>query len=104
MWLSVDGISNALKIGLSKLSSLDTFKDISMGEENIKFVANQNLSGKEDPIVNELDDDRKKWKMKEVILMFLINKCLQCLKRNKNLKSQYFVFSSRSQNLTPREI
>ena len=78
MWLSVDGISNALKIGLSKLSSLDTFKDISMGEENIKFVANQNLSGKEDPIVNELDDDRKKWKMKEVILMFLFNKCLQC--------------------------
>ena len=77
MWLSVDGISNAL-IGLSKLSSLDTFKDISMGEENIKFVANQNLSGKEDTIVNELDDDRKKWKMKEVILMFLINKCLQC--------------------------
>ena len=78
MWLSVDGISNALKIGLSKLSSLDTFKDISMGEENIKFVANKNLSGKEAPIVNELDDDRKKWKMKEVILMFLINKCLQC--------------------------
>ena len=78
MWLSVDGISNALKIGLSKLSSLDTFKDISMGEENIKFVANQNLSGKEDPIFNELDDDRKKWKMKEVVLMFLMNKCLQC--------------------------
>ena len=56
----MDGISNAIKIGLSKLSSLDTFKDISMGEENIKFVANQNLSGKEDPIFNELDDDRKK--------------------------------------------
>ena len=38
-------------------------------------------------------------KMKEVLLMFLMNKYLHCLKRNKNLKSQYFVFSNPLQNL-----
>ena len=59
MWLSVDGISKAIKIGLSKLPSLDPFSDISVGEENISFVTNQSLSVKDDPHVNshELDDD-----------------------------------------------
>ena len=59
----MDGISKAIKIGLSKLPSLDPFKDISVGEENVNFVTNQCFSGKEVPHVNnyELDDnyDRK---------------------------------------------
>ena len=59
----MDGISKAIKIGLSKLLSLDPFKDISVSEENVNFVTNQCLSGKEVPHVNnyELDDnyDRK---------------------------------------------
>lgn len=55
----VPGISEAIKIGLSQLPSLDLFSDISIGEENIDFVVNQSFPGKEDPNVNacELDDD-----------------------------------------------
>lgn len=55
----VPGISEAIKIGLSQLPSLDLFSHISIGEENIDFVVNQSFPGKEDPNVNacELDDD-----------------------------------------------
>ena len=58
----MDGISKAIKIGLSKLPSLDPFKDISVSEENVNFVTNQCFSGKEVPHVNnyELDDDYDK--------------------------------------------
>ena len=58
----MDGISETIKIGLSKLLLLDPFKDIPMGEENVNFVTNQSLSGKEDPNFNdhELDDDDSK--------------------------------------------
>ena len=38
-------------------------------------------------------------KIKEVLLMFLMNRYFHCLKRNKYLKSQYFVFSNPLQNL-----
>ena len=58
----MDGISETIKIGLSKLPLLDPFKDIPMREENVNFVTNQSVSGKEDPNFNdhELDyDDRK---------------------------------------------
>ena len=58
----MDGISKAIQIGLSKLLSLDPFKDILVGEENVNFVTNQCLSGKEVPHVNnyELDDNYDK--------------------------------------------
>ena len=47
---------------MSKLPSLDPFKDISMSGENINFVINQSFPGKEDLNVNdrELDDDDEK--------------------------------------------
>ena len=65
----MDGISKAIKIGLSKLPSLDPFKDISVSKENVNFVTNQCLSGKEVPHVNnyELDDDydrKSEWENK----------------------------------------
>ena len=58
----MDGISKAIKIGLSKLLSLDPFKDISVSEEKVNFITNQCLSGKEVPHVNnyELDDNYDK--------------------------------------------
>ena len=37
----MDGISEAIKLDLSKLPLLDPFKDISVGDENINFVTNQ---------------------------------------------------------------
>ena len=39
----MDGISEAIKLDLSKLPLLDPFKDISLGDENINFVTNQNF-------------------------------------------------------------
>ena len=39
----MDGISEAIKLDLSKLPLLDHFKDISMGDENINFVTNQSF-------------------------------------------------------------
>ena len=58
----MDGISETIRIGLSKLPLLNPFKDILMGEENVKFVTNQSLSGKEDSNFNdhELDNDDRK--------------------------------------------
>ena len=57
----MDGISETIKIGLSKLPLLNPFKDIPVGEENVNFVTNQSFSGKKDSNFNdhELDNDRK---------------------------------------------
>ena len=58
----MDGISETIKIGLSKLPLLNPFKDIPMGEENVNFVTNQSLSGKEGSNFNNHElhnDDRK---------------------------------------------
>ena len=98
----MDGISEAIKLDLSKLPSLNPFKDISMGDENINFVTNQSFQGKEDPNFNdhELDDNdgMSEWENEISAFDVFNEKYLHFSKRNKNLKSQCFVFSNRLKN------
>ena len=59
----LSGISEAIKIALFKIPSLNPSKDSLMGEENVKFVTNQSFPEKEDPNDNdrELHDDGEEY-------------------------------------------